>query len=115
MATALAQLLQRPLDLIARYGGEEFAVILPEMDAEQSMRMAESMRQAVIALGIPHEKAGHAPHVTISIGVATHNGADVGDIPLLLGAADRALYCAKNAGRNRVASHAQQTEVAKAV
>jgi diguanylate cyclase (GGDEF)-like protein len=105
VATALAQLLQRPLDLIARYGGEEFAAILPEMDAQQSVNMAETMRKAVAALQIPHEKAGHADHVTISIGVATHTASDAGDIPYLLGAADRALYSAKHAGRNRVAMH----------
>ena len=105
VATCLAQMLQRPLDLIARYGGEEFAVILPEMDAEQSLKMAEAMRKAVVAMNIPHEKAGHANHVTISIGLATHTVDDAGDIPYLLGASDRALYMAKNAGRNRVVMH----------
>ena len=108
VAGALAQMVQRPLDLIARYGGEEFVVILPELDREQGRRMAEAMRQRVVALQIPHAKAGHAPHVTISIGVATHTGADAGDIPHLLGAADRALYMAKNSGRNRVVVHAAQ-------
>ena len=105
VATCLAQMLQRPLDLIARYGGEEFAVILPEMDAAQSLKMAEAMRRAVVGLAIAHEKAGHASHVTISIGVATHTVDEAGDIPYLLGAADRALYMAKNAGRNRVVMH----------
>ena len=114
VASALAQMVQRPLDLIARYGGEEFVVILPELDGEQSRRMAEAMRQRVVALQIPHAKAGHAPHVTISIGVATHTPADAGDIPRLLGAADRALYMAKKAGRNRVVVHTAQPEMASA-
>ena len=106
VASALARMLKRPLDLIARYGGEEFAVILPDMDAAQSLRMAEAMRLEIVALGIAHEKAGHAAHVTISIGVATHTAANPLDVPVLLGAADRALYMAKNDGRNRVMLHA---------
>ncbi len=106
VAGALARLLQRPLDLIARYGGEEFAVVLPEMDTAQSLAMAETMRAAVAALAIPHAKAGHADHVTISIGVATHDAAHLSEIAHLVGAADRALYSAKHGGRNRVAMHA---------
>lgn len=106
VAGALSQMLQRPLDLIARYGGEEFAVILPEMDAEQSLNMAEAMRLTVANLNIPHAKAEHAEHVTISIGLATFKGGDTGDIAHLLGAADKALYAAKRAGRNRVMTDA---------
>ena len=106
VAAALAQMLRRPLDLIARYGGEEFAVVLPEMDAEHSVRMAEAMRAAIAAMRIPHEKSEHGERlVTVSIGVATHVG-DVGDIALLVGAADRALYGAKRSGRNRVVAQA---------
>ena len=104
VAGALAQMLRRPQDMIARYGGEEFAVILPEMDREQSMRMAEAMRQTVVDMKVPHEESEHGEHVTVSIGLATHTG-DVGDIASLVGAADRALYSAKRAGRNRVGLH----------
>ncbi|MES2318814.1 MAG: diguanylate cyclase [Pseudomonadota bacterium] len=107
VAGILSQRLQRPLDLIARYGGEEFAVILPEMDIAQGLAMAEAMRVAVVGLAIPHAKAGHAEHVTVSIGVATHDAGYAGEIAHLVGAADRALYMAKNGGRNRVAIHAE--------
>ncbi|HEY0063747.1 MAG TPA: sensor domain-containing diguanylate cyclase [Telluria sp.] len=105
VAAALARMLQRPGDLIARYGGEEFAVVLPEMDAEQSLKMAELMRQTVAGMRIPHEKADHADHVTVSIGLATHAPGDQGDPAQLLGAADRALYAAKRGGRNQVVAH----------
>jgi diguanylate cyclase (GGDEF)-like protein len=107
VAGALAQMLQRPFDLIARYGGEEFAVILPDMDGEHSVRMAEMMRQTIVGLQIPHAQSQHGDHVTVSIGLATHRG-ETGDIAYLMGAADRALYSAKRAGRNRVARHQEQ-------
>jgi len=107
VAHALAKMLQRPLDLIARYGGEEFAVVLPEMDAAQSFKMAEAMRQTVASLGIAHGKAEHADHVTISIGLATFGAGTHCDIAQLVGAADRALYTAKRAGRNCVVAHAE--------
>ena len=110
VASALAQMVQRPLDLIARYGGEEFVVILPELDGEQSMRMAEAMRLTIVGLQLPHATSTHAEHVTVSIGLATHTG-ELGDIARLVGAADRALYSAKNTGRNRVALHAETVEV----
>jgi diguanylate cyclase (GGDEF)-like protein len=105
VAGALARMLQRPLDLIARYGGEEFAVILPDMDERQSLGLAEAMRAAIVAMAITHEHAEHAQQlVTISIGLATHTG-QTGELGQLVGAADRALYGAKRAGRNRVLAH----------
>lgn len=105
VAAALAKMLQRPADLIARYGGEEFAVILPEMDDKHSMRMAEAMRQTIVGLQIAHAKSEQGQHVTVSIGLASYTD-EIGDIADLVGAADRALYTAKRAGRNRVVMHA---------
>ncbi|HEX8613216.1 MAG TPA: sensor domain-containing diguanylate cyclase [Telluria sp.] len=102
VARALAAMLQRPADLIARYGGEEFAVILPEMTPEHSQVLAEKMRERIASLGIPHAKSELTGYVTVSIGLATHALAHPSDIAVLLGEADRALYMAKGAGRNRV-------------
>ena len=86
----------RPQDLAARYGGEEFAVLLPGIDQENAVAIAERIRDAVEADG----KAAGQP-VTVSIGIASRSG----DQPLtaLLESADEALYRAKNAGRNRSA------------
>jgi diguanylate cyclase (GGDEF)-like protein len=111
VAAALARMLQRPFDLIARYGGEEFAVILPDMDGEQSLRMAEMMRQTIVGLQIPHAESQHGEYVTVSIGLATQRG-ETGDIAYLMGAADRALYSAKRAGRNRVVRHQEPAAAA---
>lgn len=102
VAAALSGMLHRPADLIARYGGEEFAVVLPEMSSEQSLVLAEMMRKKIAELAIPHVCATNADHVTVSIGMATRSAENPVEVPELIGAADRALYSAKRAGRDRV-------------
>ncbi|MGK5064256.1 diguanylate cyclase [Janthinobacterium sp. LB3P112] len=103
VAAELAAMLQRPTDLLARYGGEEFAAILPDTDAAQALRMAEAIRQHAADLRIAHAKTGNAvKHITVSIGIATRQPQQPLTISALIGAADRALYLAKGAGRNRV-------------
>jgi len=103
VAAELAAMLQRPTDLLARYGGEEFAAILPDTDAAQALRMAEAIRQRAADLRIPHAKTGNdVKHITVSIGIATQHPHQPLEISALIGAADRALYLAKRAGRNRV-------------
>ena len=105
VAGALAAMLNRPSDLIARYGGEEFAVILPDVNARQSVVLAETMRRRVAELAIEHPVSQVSGFVTVSIGVSTAPGADDLDTTTLLGHADRALYAAKHEGRNRVVAH----------
>ena len=90
----------REIDVIGRLGGEEFAVILPQTDNEMARVVAERLRQTVEQTEIPMER-GLPLHVTLSIGVATVRDTVI-NIDTLLGQADRALYQAKNAGRNRV-------------
>ncbi|MGZ3182441.1 MAG: diguanylate cyclase [Telluria sp.] len=103
VAAALQAMVQRPMDLIARYGGEEFSVILPELDEAHALALAEHMRERVRALAIPHEFTGSSdPFVTVSIGIATQTVDHPTEVSTLIGAADRALYDAKHAGRNRV-------------
>ncbi len=90
----------RASDLVARYGGEEFAVLLPETSEEHAHSVAEKIRQVIeehpFAL-----TAGELPRsLTISVGVASALGESSADV--LIQRADEALYCAKEAGKNRV-------------
>jgi len=98
---ALAQRQARETDIVARYGGEEMALILPETDAQGAHTIAERIRKAAAAAS--HATEQGVIQVTVSIGVATWPGP--GDsAEELLEAADKALYRAKQGGRNRVAA-----------
>lgn len=90
----------REIDITARLGGEEFAVLLPETDSTHALEAAERLRTTIAAARIPLEQ-GLPLHFTVSIGVATLDGAAT-NIDTLLNRADKALYEAKRAGRNRV-------------
>lgn len=91
-----AQALRRS-DLAARYGGEEFCIVLPETPLEGALVKAERIRAAVAALRWPQSELV----VTLSAGVASYPD-DGRDERELLAAADRALYSAKQQGKNRV-------------
>lgn len=96
--TAAATTMQeicRPIDLIARYGGEEFAVILPAADKDGALLTAERLRKAIALTPIP------AGRITVSIGIATLEGT-LKNARQMIHEADKALYEAKAAGRNRV-------------
>ena len=93
---------RRSTDLTARYGGEEFAVILSETDAAVAVRIAEAFGAAVAGMAIEHRTSPTAPFVTLSSGVATRIPDRESDPASLILAADRALYAAKENGRNRV-------------
>ncbi len=80
---------------------EEFALVLPDTGSEAAASIAEALRRAVERLAIPHEASTVGPHVTVSLGVACLVPRH-GDSPeLLVESADRALYAAKQQGRNR--------------
>lgn len=98
---ALGTIIRRPADLAARYGGEEFALLLPNTPLEGAAQLAEKARLAVEALGIAHERSDHAM-VTLSLGVAVMQPTPGSNPAALIQAADRALYAAKESGRNRV-------------
>ncbi len=98
---AVGQSLQRPADLAARYGGDEFVVLLPDTDTDGALDVARRALAAIAALDIPH---GASPfgRVTSSIGVAQLVPRPNHTAQELLERADRALYAAKQAGRNGV-------------
>ncbi len=94
----------RKSDIVSRYGGEEFVVLMPQTTVEHAASAAEKLRKTVEAHSFP----GVARPVTISMGVASFP-VDGDSRDALVAAADRALYIAKQAGRNRVivaSSHA---------
>jgi diguanylate cyclase (GGDEF)-like protein len=93
--------LVRSGDLVARYGGEEFAILLPGTDPATARELAERVRRGIGQIPIAVGES-HLHHVTVSIGVAGLPAVGTEADELVL-AADRALYAAKNAGRDRVA------------
>jgi diguanylate cyclase (GGDEF)-like protein len=104
VASILRKHANRTRDVAARFGGEELALIMPETTLHGATVVAERLRAAVEAAAIPQGAAAVHRVVTISIGVAAVSSA-VGETPAsLLAEADRALYAAKQAGRNRVVS-----------
>lgn len=91
----------RATDLAARYGGEEFAMILPHTDRARAERVAERVRAAVDEFSFLEPE--QPLRLTVSAGVATFDdNPEIASAEQLIAAADRALYAAKNAGKNRV-------------
>src|SRR5688572_14804722 len=90
----------RTEDILARYGGEEFAVIARDTPPDRALILGERIRRAIERAQVEYE--GATLQVTASIGAATLSKATPYDLEQLVAAADRALYDAKGAGRNRV-------------
>jgi diguanylate cyclase (GGDEF)-like protein len=100
IAWALKNSIKRAGDLVARYGGEEFAILLPRAKQDGLVEIAEKVRLAVGNLRIPHPAVGRNACVTVSIGGACCYPRR-GFVPqMLVEMADRALYGAKERGRN---------------
>lgn len=101
VADTLKEAVHRPADLVARYGGEEFAVVLQDTGKEGGMLIAENICQNIFSLRITHDESSFG-FVSLSLGVASVVPT-VGLSPgMLIAKADKALYKAKEKGRNRV-------------
>jgi diguanylate cyclase (GGDEF)-like protein len=101
----IAQEIQRTLrayDHFGRYGGEEFMVVLPDTGIEEATALAERIREAV-KLPILPEGAEGGLNITVSLGVSCLSEGDESEDDIMK-RADRALYCAKQAGRDQVCS-----------
>ena len=114
---ALVRTCVRSGDLVARYGGEEFAVLLPQTPRGGAEHLAQTIVDAVAALGLAHDTSPTAPHVTVSVGIGCYDedsecwrpqvaelraadGLRAGRSAIdLVNVADTALYAAKRAGR----------------
>lgn len=96
LANTLSEL-TRQEDVLARYGGEEFALVVRGVVRDEALALAERIRSRVAAQRVP--VGGGTLSMTVSVGIA-HS--DDGDVQRLLESADRALYVAKDAGRNLV-------------
>jgi diguanylate cyclase (GGDEF)-like protein len=103
VARRIRECLRRPGDLAARYGGEEFVVVLPETDIAGALAVAQTVREAIHALGVQHARSEHRV-LTVSIGVCASEAVPTASGQRLVEVADQALYRAKAAGRDRVAA-----------
>jgi diguanylate cyclase (GGDEF)-like protein len=95
IAICISDSVRRAADCPARYGGEEFAVLLPGLGAVDAMEVAETIRQKVLVW------SGEDTLSTVSVGIASVTPTAAMDWAMLVQAADKALYAAKAAGRNR--------------
>ncbi len=102
VAGAIAAAARRSGDIAARFGGEEFAILLPDVDSDAAIAIAERIRTAIRELALVHEGSEYGI-VTASLGgtVLTEES-NVGNPTELVARADLALYQAKDAGRDRV-------------
>lgn len=107
IAAAMAKACRRPADFVARYGGEEFTAILPSTTANGALSVAERMRRDIAGLALSHPGNDNIGTVSVSLGVASIVPNRTIEVKELIEAADRAMYAAKHAGRNR-ALHAEQ-------
>ena len=92
----------REQDHTYRLGGEEFLVLLPEADRDTARLVAERIRLSVRQLDLEGDAPGG--RITVSLGVSTKKATQPCDFSQLMQQADRALYAAKDSGRDRVCS-----------
>lgn len=97
----LMQAIQRPADLAARYGGEEFVMVLPNIDKSGAVHVAKNIQEKLHDLQIPHTKSNVSPYVTCSMGIACMIPNQSLSLAEFITIADKALYTAKEQGRNQ--------------
>jgi diguanylate cyclase (GGDEF)-like protein len=104
LAATVRGCISRTRDMVARFGGEEFAVVMAETDMRGALIVAERIRSAVEGMGIPQPREAQHRAVTVSIGATGIDDAAGMTPEAFIEQADRALYAAKETGRNKVVS-----------
>ena len=101
VALAIECVMESIPGLVARYGGEEFGIILPNIEADRALKIAEKIAINVRNLHIAHQKSLVSEYITISLGVHSVIPNSESNPELLIALADKGLYQAKAEGRNR--------------
>ena len=102
VAKTLDKIVKRPADVVARYGGEEFVILLPNTDWKGAYKIAEDIRFNIRKLMIDHKYSEVDSFITISLGLSSIIPKRSLDYNILINAADKALYKAKNGGRDQI-------------
>jgi diguanylate cyclase (GGDEF)-like protein len=101
VAQAIKNTIKRPADFCARYGGEEFVVLLPDTTLDAARILAENIRANVEDMKLAHKECPPSYVVSVSVGIAATIGSPTTTYELVLQQSDKALYKAKERGRNR--------------
>ena len=107
LALIFSRTAKRPGDLAARYGGEEFAIILPNTSTSGGIVVARSIQESVAQLQLPHRDSDEGAAISLSFGVATVVPGQELSPAILTELSDRALYTAKERGRNQIVCSGQ--------
>jgi diguanylate cyclase (GGDEF)-like protein len=102
VAQAMRKTARRAGDFVARYGGEEFVFLLPNTDADAAIEFAERLQASIQKMQLPHRDSAVSSMVTLSMGICTLIPGKTTSPDALFVAADKALYEAKNMGRDRI-------------
>jgi diguanylate cyclase (GGDEF)-like protein len=104
VAKEIESMVQNADQMAVRWGGEEFIYVAFQKGRDEALRIAESIRLKVLDLKIPNRSSEISPYVTISLGVCNGKLKSIKEVSGIMQAADRAMYQAKNGGKNRVSA-----------
>ncbi len=107
MAQTISDSILRPTDLVTRYGGEEFAIVLPFTTLDGARQVAKTIQAAVYNLGLPHATSSVSDRLTLSLGVSCMTPQPEFSLETLIFTADKALYQAKEKGRDCICHYDQ--------
>jgi len=107
VAKTINQSMLRNSDFAARYGGEEFICVLPDTNEDGAREIAERVMVKIAEMKIPHGQSKTSPYITFSVGIATSSSERILSPDELIKNADKALYTAKDNGRNCIVRYSE--------